>query len=59
MSALADRVRALVAEQRAHLDDAQRQALAVAYLHQPDPVEAAFDQIACECPNPCACEDTP
>lgn len=57
MSALADRVRELVAEQRAHLDAEQRQALADAYLHQADPIDAAFARLACERPNPCGCDD--
>ena len=57
MSALTDRVRELVAQQRAHLDAEQRQALADAYLHQADPIEAAFARLACDNPTACTCDD--
>lgn len=57
MSALTEQVTELVARQRAHLTDDERQALSAAYVHQPEPFEAEFAQLACECPDPCACDD--
>jgi hypothetical protein len=51
-------MQALVARQRA-----QRLAAGIAAeaRHQMDPAEgpidAAFARLACECPNPCACDD--
>ena len=50
MSALTEQVAALVARQRAHLTDDERQALAAAYQHQPEPFEAEFAQLACARP---------
>ncbi|MFI9154552.1 hypothetical protein [Streptomyces sp. NPDC053367] len=57
MSALTDQVRALVARQRAELTADGRLALAAAYVHQPEPFEAEFAQLACDCDDPCACGD--
>lgn len=60
MSALTEKVAALVARQRAQQTDADRQALAAAYQHQPEPFEAEFAQMACDHPEACTCnpEDT-
>ncbi|MFD5709549.1 hypothetical protein ACFWHW_03990 [Streptomyces pharetrae] len=54
MSALRDRVTELVARQREQQTDADRQALQLAYLHQPEPFEAEFSQVACDHPDKCA-----
>jgi hypothetical protein len=56
VSALAQQVAALVARQRATQTDADRQALADAYRHQPEPFEAEFAQMACDHPEKCTCD---
>jgi hypothetical protein len=56
MSALTEQVAALVARQRAQMTDADRQALATAYRHQPEPFEAEFAQLACDQPDKCSCD---
>lgn len=53
MSARAEQVAALVARQRAQQTETDRQALAAAYQHQPEPFEAAFAQMACDHPEAC------
>lgn len=53
MSALAEQVAALVTRQRAQQTEANRQALAAAYQHQPEPFEAEFAQMACAHPEAC------
>ncbi|WP_225840259.1 hypothetical protein [Streptomyces sp. NK08204] len=55
MSALTEKVAALVARQRAQQTDADRQALQTAYRHQPEPLEAEFSQLACDHPDRCSC----
>lgn len=55
MSALTEQVAALVARQRAQQTDADRTALAAAYLHQPEPFEAEFSKLACDHPDLCGC----
>ncbi|WP_309049030.1 hypothetical protein [Streptomyces sp.] len=39
--------------------DAKAVALAEAYRHQPEPLEAEFAALACAHPEACACEDDP
>lgn len=56
MSALMDQVAVLIARQRAQQTDADRQALAAAYKHQPEPFEAEFAQLACDHPEACTCD---
>lgn len=50
-------MRAFVARQRLAAG------IAAEARHQMDPAEgpidAAFQRLACECPDPCGCEDTP
>ncbi|MFJ6667477.1 hypothetical protein [Streptomyces sp. NPDC091383] len=53
MSALMDQVAELIARQRAQQTDTDRQALAAAYKHQPEPFEAEFAQLASDHPEAC------